>query len=74
MSVNGNYHDDIIYEIINDLGEDNMRALFYLEDKLVAEEFYKCQEWKGENGNYLVIDTERGQRLFLILAKIQTRI
>ncbi len=24
-----------------------MRALFYLEDKLVAEEFYKCQQWKG---------------------------
>jgi hypothetical protein len=25
-----------------------MRALFYLEDKLVAEEFYKCQQWKGK--------------------------
>ena len=46
-----------------------MRALFYLEDKLVAEEFYKCQQWKGENGNYLVIDTERGQRLFFDFSK-----
>ena len=46
-----------------------MRALFYLEDKLVAEEFYTCQQWKGENGNYLVIDTERGQRLFFDFSK-----
>ena len=51
-----------------------MRALFYLEDKLVAEEFYKCQQWKGENGNYLVIDTERGQRLFFDFSKARGRV